>query len=191
MQPERPLRVAMIGLRGVPATYGGVERAVEELAAHLAARGHDITVYARSAYSEPGRTSYRGVQDQAAAADQHQAPRGGVAHDSGSAARACAGAGSTSSIFMRPVPARCQRCRDWCGVPVVVTIQGLDWRREKWGRGARAVLRLASRLAVVSPDRAIVVSRELERYYRDELDAATSYIPNGVDSRAGPAPPTR
>ncbi len=35
------------------------------------------------------------------------------------------------------------------GVPVVVTIQGLDWRREKWGRGARAVLRLASRLAVV------------------------------------------
>ena len=73
-------------------------------------------------------------------------------------------------------------------VPVVVTIQGLDWRREKWGPGARAVLRLASRLAVVSPNRAIVVSRELERYYHDELDAATTYIPNGVNSE--PPPPT-
>jgi hypothetical protein len=47
---ERPLRVAMIGLRGIPATYGGVERAVEELAAQLAERGHEVTVYARTAY---------------------------------------------------------------------------------------------------------------------------------------------
>ena len=42
----------------------------------------------------------------------------------------------------------------------------------------------------MSPNRAIVVSRELERYYRDELDAATSYIPNGVDSEPPPAADT-
>ena len=29
------MRIAMIGLRGIPATYGGVERAVEELSAQL------------------------------------------------------------------------------------------------------------------------------------------------------------
>src|SRR3954468_11859228 len=56
-----PLRVAMIGLRGIPASYGGVERAVEELSAHLADRGHEITVYARSAYSDPDVTEHRGV----------------------------------------------------------------------------------------------------------------------------------
>jgi glycosyltransferase involved in cell wall biosynthesis len=48
------------------------------------------------------------------------------------------------------------------------------------------VLRLASHLAAKSPDRAIVVSRELERYYRDELGAATSYVPNGVKTE-GPS----
>jgi glycosyltransferase involved in cell wall biosynthesis len=186
---ERPLRIAMIGLRGVPATYGGVERAVEELAAHLATRGHDITVYTRAAYSEPGRTSHRGVKikrlPQINTKHLEAASHTVLALVHALATRRfdvihlhATGPGAMSAV---PRLAR---------VPVVVTIQGLDWRREKWGPGARAVLRLASRLAVVSPNRAIVVSRELERYYRDELDAATSYIPNGVGSQPGPSAET-
>jgi glycosyltransferase involved in cell wall biosynthesis len=183
---ERPLRIAMIGLRGVPATYGGVERAVEELAAHLAVRGHDITVYARAAYSEPGRTTHRGVRikrlpqinTKHLEAASHTVLS--LLHALGSRRFDVIHLHATGPGAMSAVP-RLAR------VPVVVTIQGLDWRREKWGPGARAVLRLASRLAVVSPNRAIVVSRELERYYREELDAATSYIPNGVDSQ--PPPP--
>ena len=47
----RPLRIAMVGLRGIPATHGGIEGAVEALATRLAARGHDVTVYARRSYS--------------------------------------------------------------------------------------------------------------------------------------------
>ena len=186
---ERPLRVAMIGLRGVPATYGGVERAVEELAAHLAGRGHDITVYARSAYSEPGRTSHRGVKIK-------RLPQINTKHLE-------AASHTTLALFHALVsrrfdvihlhatgPGAMSGVPRLVGVPVVVTIQGLDWRREKWGRGARVVLRFAARLAVVSPNRAIVVSQELKRYYRDELDAATSYIPNGVDTEPPPAADT-
>jgi len=47
---ERALRIAMIGQRGVPATFGGVERHVEELGSRLAARGHEVIVYARTNY---------------------------------------------------------------------------------------------------------------------------------------------
>ena len=169
-----------------PATYGGVERAVEELAAHLAERGHEITVYARSAYSENGLTSHRGVRIK-------RLPQINTKHLEAASHTALALMHALASrrfdvIHLHATgPGAMSGVPRLAGVPVVVTIQGLDWRREKWGRGARAVLRLASRLAVVSPDRAIVVSRELERYYREELDAATSYIPNGVESQ--PPPP--
>ena len=183
---DRPLRIAMIGLRGIPATYGGVERAVEELAAHLAGRGHDVTVYARSAYSKRDRTSYRGVaitrlpqiNTKHLEAPSHTAVA--LLHALASRSFDIIHLHATGPGAMSPL-ARLAR------VPVVVTIQGLDWRREKWGREARAILQLASRLAVTAPNRAIVVSRELERYYRQELGATTTYIPNGV--QAEPPPP--
>src|SRR5690242_20135634 len=57
---DASLRVAMIGLRGIPATYGGVERAVEELSAALADRGHRVTVFARRAYADETVRSHRG-----------------------------------------------------------------------------------------------------------------------------------
>ena len=47
LHPPSPLRIAMIGTRGVPAAYGGFETAVEEIGSRLAARGHEVTVYCR------------------------------------------------------------------------------------------------------------------------------------------------
>jgi len=186
---DRPLRIAMIGLRGVPATYGGVERAVEELAAHLTGRGHHITVYARAAYSEPGRTSHRGVEIK-------RLPQINTKHLEAASHTTLALLHAMASrrfdvIHLHATgPGAMSFVPRLARVPVVVTIQGLDWRREKWGAGARAVLRLAARMAVSAPNRAIVVSRELERYYRDELNAATSYIPNGVERESPPSAET-
>lgn len=39
------MRLAILGTRGIPARYGGFETFAEKLAAGLAARGHDVTVY--------------------------------------------------------------------------------------------------------------------------------------------------
>ena len=41
------MKIAMIGQRGVPATFGGVERHVEELGARLVDRGHEVIVFCR------------------------------------------------------------------------------------------------------------------------------------------------
>ena len=46
--PARPIRVAMLGTRGVPARYGGFEIAVEEVGRRLAGRGHEVVVYCRN-----------------------------------------------------------------------------------------------------------------------------------------------
>ena len=45
------MKIAMIGQRGVPATFGGVERHVEEIGARLAEEGHEVVVFCRRGYA--------------------------------------------------------------------------------------------------------------------------------------------
>mgnify|MGYP000881689675 CR=1 FL=1 len=45
------MRIAMVGLRGLPATFGGIEKHVEELGWRLAERGHEVSVFCRPNYA--------------------------------------------------------------------------------------------------------------------------------------------
>jgi glycosyltransferase involved in cell wall biosynthesis len=56
------VRIGILGTRGIPARYGGFETLAEELSARLAARGHDVTVYARTRYAERGLREWRGAK---------------------------------------------------------------------------------------------------------------------------------
>src|SRR5215831_10728382 len=56
------MRLAILGTRGIPARYGGFETLAEELSSRLAAFGHDVTVYTRRRYAEPGLSSWRGAR---------------------------------------------------------------------------------------------------------------------------------
>jgi glycosyltransferase involved in cell wall biosynthesis len=69
------------------------------------------------------------------------------------------------------------------GKKTVVTVQGLDWQRKKWGSLASSVLRLGEHAAVRLPNLTMVVSRTLQSYYRDRRGAETLYVPNGTNVR--------
>ena len=56
------LRIAMVGQRGVPATFGGIEHHVEELGSRLVERGHEVIVYTRTSYLESPIEEYRGMR---------------------------------------------------------------------------------------------------------------------------------
>src|SRR5258708_40195028 len=56
------LRIAILGGRGLPSTYGGTETFVSEVAPRLADRGHDVTVYCRRALFKDRPCTYRGVR---------------------------------------------------------------------------------------------------------------------------------
>ena len=45
------MRIAILGTRGIPASYGGFETFAEELSTRLAARGHAVTVYCRERHA--------------------------------------------------------------------------------------------------------------------------------------------
>ncbi len=181
------MRIAMIGQRGVPATFGGIEHHVEELGARLAERGHEVLVYCRTNYARERLEIYRGMRLRylPTVSQKHL---DAIVHATASTLDAMRR--RVDVIHYHAVgpgiPAAIPR---YLGSPgVVLTVHGLDAERAKWGAAARTVLRTAQWLSARVPDATIVVSRDLERHYRERYGRATAYIPNGI-AEPPPRPP--
>ncbi len=174
------IRIAMIGQRGVPATFGGIEHHVEQLGARLAARGHEVTVFCRTNYVPDRRTEYRGMRLRHVPAVSNKHLDAIVP----SALSALAGLFSGYDIVhyhalgpgvFSPLSQYFSRAK------VVQTIHGLDHDRAKWGRGARAFLKSGAWLSAHVPNATIVVSRDLAAHYRRRYGRSAVYVPNGVN----------
>jgi glycosyltransferase involved in cell wall biosynthesis len=173
----------MIGQRGLPATYGGIERHVEELATRLVARGHDVVVYCRRSYADPLATSYRGVTlvHPPTYASKHLE----AALHSGIASLMTLGRGFDIVHYHAVGPGLWSPIPRWLTkAKVVQTIHGLDQDRAKWGTFARRVLRVGDWLSKRVPDAVVVVGSYLLEHY-DDRKARTVHIPNGVELTRG------
>lgn len=176
----RPLRIAMIGQKGVPATFGGVEHHVEELGARLAGLGHEVTVYCRGTYDTERVPEHRGMRLRylPTAGTKHL---DAITHSAVSTVAAMAAGHDVLHYhamgpgLLAPLP------RYLCGAKVVLTVHGLDNERAKWGRAARAVLGGAYRMSGRVPDATVVVSKDLQRHYAAHFPRPAVYLPNGVD----------
>lgn len=62
MKAKRPMHIAMMGTRGIPARAGDFEMAVEQVATRLVERGHQVTVYCRPEQGNRPEATYRGVR---------------------------------------------------------------------------------------------------------------------------------
>ncbi|MEV4629709.1 glycosyltransferase family 4 protein [Micromonospora sp. NPDC049523] len=182
----RPLRIAMIGQKGMPATYGGIERHVEELASRLADYGHEVTVYCRESYGSMPLDRYRGVRlrQVRTVASKHLDAIVHAATSTMAAMRERPDIVHYHGLgpgLVAPLPRWLSRAR------VVLTVHGLDNQRDKWGAGARAVLGSAHWMSGYVPHRRVAVSRGLAAHYETRFGRPTSYIPNGVNA-ARPLP---
>lgn len=173
------MRIAMVGLRGVPATFGGVERAVEEIGAELVELGHEVVVYCRRGYVDPSIREHRGMQLRHLSSPDVRGLEA-LMH-SGCASVSSLGKGFDIVHFhamgpglFTPIVQRCSRAR------VVQTIHGADDQRAKWSLPARSLLRLGRRFSATVPHATIVVASDLQAAYRREFGRETFYVPNGV-----------
>lgn len=177
----RPLRIAMIGQKGLPATYGGIERVVSETGSRLADRGHEVTVYTRRSYGAPPASPYLGMNVVPAPtiACKHL---DAIVHSAASTLMALAHRHDVVHYhaigpgLLAPLP------RYLSPSKVVLTVHGLDHERSKWGSGARTVLQLAHWLSGRVPDQTVVVSQTLREHYVQRFDNDVAYIPNGVQA---------
>jgi glycosyltransferase involved in cell wall biosynthesis len=177
--PWSPLHIAMVGQKGLPATYGGIEHHVENIGARLVERGHEVTVYCRATYSEVQADEYRGMRLVAAPtigtkhldAIVHSATSTGKALAAGADVVHYHGIGPG---LVAPVP------RFLSSASVVMTVHGLDHQRTKWGAAAQAVLGAAHWMSGRVPDELVVVSHDLVEHYRGRSGREATYVPNGV-----------
>ena len=176
-RPARAVRVAFIGGRGVVSKYSGIESFYEQAGSELARLGHEVTVYCRT-YFTPPTNDHHGmhIRRLPTVRSKHLET---VVHTLLSSLHAM-----TSNYDVVHYhclgPALFSFLPRLAGKRTVVTVQGLDWQRAKWGRVASAILRWGEAAAVKLPDATMVVSRTLQQHYRDQYRRDTVYIPNGA-----------
>ena len=175
---HRRLRIAMIGTRGVPAAYGGFETAVEEIGRRLVDRGHEVTVYCRRT-AQPVPKEYLGMTLVELPSLRHKILET-LSHT---------GMSVLHAILRRPVDvafvfnAANAPFVPWLrlrGIPTVVHVDGLEWRRGKWGGAGRRYYRWAEQVSVREADALIADSQGIADYYRDEFAITTELISYGT-----------
>lgn len=173
------VKIAYIGQKGIPATFGGIESHIDELSRRLIKREHKVYVYVRDWYTDKNLKQYQGVE-------LIHTPTIKTKHLD---AFIHSLTSSFHSIFQEYdiVHYHALGPTVFCWLPkifrnkVVVTLHGLDWKREKWGSFAKVFLKFTERTATYIPDKTIVVSRALREYFESKYKREFTYIPNGVN----------
>jgi glycosyltransferase involved in cell wall biosynthesis len=178
------VRIAIMGTRGVPASYGGFETFAEELGSRLASRGHDVTVYGRSHVIEAGRREYRGMRLRVLPAIRHKY-FDTVSHTALSVLDGlvrryeivliCNNANAPFALVPR-----------LGGAKVALNVDGLEWQRGKWNRLGRWYYQACAWLAPKLPIVLVSDARVIARWYATEFGKPTVYIPYGSDPRRLP-----
>ena len=172
------LDIAYIGLRGVPAVYSGVERAVEEIGGRLAKMGHRITIYCMSQRYKEKFNKYRGME-------LRYIPT--IMSKNYEMMLYCFIA-TTKSLFSNhdiihyhaQGPSTAAFIPRIMNLKVVATVHSLEWKRAKWGRTAKKYLKYGEWASANYPHKTIVVSETLKKYYEEKYLKRVHYIPNGM-----------
>jgi glycosyltransferase involved in cell wall biosynthesis len=170
------MHVVMMGCRGIPATYGGVEKAVEELSVRLARQGHRVTVICRSHYTPPMST-YENVHI-VRLPTIRQKHLEMILHTILSALYLSVK--SCDLVHIHSVDPAIVAPFVRLFHPVVATSHGQAYRRDKWGPVFRSLSRLAERVFLTAPTACTAVSRTLCDYYARRHRRTAEYVPNGM-----------
>jgi glycosyltransferase involved in cell wall biosynthesis len=175
----RPLKIAILGTRGIPNNYGGFEQATEYISTGLANKGHQVTVYNSSLHPYQG-DNYRGVKIvRCADPERILKTAGQFVYDFNSIRDASKEkfdillfmGYTSSSIWFHLFPKN---------AAIVSNMDGLEWKRTKYIRPVRDFLRKAEKWAVHHSHFLISDSIGIQQYLAEKYGAASEYIPYGA-----------
>ena len=178
------MRIALIGTRGVPARYGGFETAAEEVGRRLVERGHEVIVYCRN----PGQTrsEYLGMRLVNLPALRHRVTET-LSHTALSVGHTILRERPDVSFVFNAANAPLLRPLHAARIPVAVHVDGLEWKRAKWGQRASRYYRWAEAKSVRSADAVIADSRGIADHLLTVHGIHAHYIAYGAPIVA-PAP---
>ena len=176
------LKIAVIGIRGLPPNYGGLETCADEVTRRWAVQGHDILVYCRK-----NRYSVRPVQ-----IDNVK-----LVYTSAISTKNLDTISHTLFSIFHLLLFRSQyrnvhlyNTGNSIFIPilklfnkkVILSGDGIEWKREKWGAIAKFVHRLGEKFAVRFADTIVADNEEVGKYYQSNHNIATALIAYGTNA---------
>lgn len=176
------MKIAVIGAKGLPPKQGGIEHYCAEVYPRMVARGHSVDLFARSSYTDLPSYHKHDFQGVRVISLPCMGLKGkGIDAFTSSALGAISAIGTDYDVihFHALGPALFSLLpKIASSAKVVVTCQGLDWQRAKWGNLSSRLIRLGESTAARHADGIVVVSEELRSYFLRTYDRQTVYIPN-------------
>lgn len=182
------MKIAMIGHKRVPSREGGVEIVVEEISKRLIKKGYKVDIYNRMG---------KNVQDKNVAPKDTKIKEYCGAkiitiptiNKKGIDALIYSFFATIASLFKKYDVVHYHAEGSCVMLPIqhlfkrriVVTIHGLDWKRSKWGGLANKYIKLGEKMAVKYADEIIVLSKNVQDYFKNEYNRDVKFIPNGVN----------
>lgn len=175
------MRLALLGTRGAPAHYGGFETAVEEIGKRMAASGHDVTVYCRTGNSgaTPELSEFEGMKLVHLPAVKKSSVET-LSHTFLTALHLLTQPRYDAYVVCNAANAPVLPLLHLQGTPIAVHVDGLEWRRSKWGPVGQKYYRIAESLSVRWADALIADAYGIQCYYTDEFGALTEGIAYGA-----------
>ncbi len=172
------MKIFVTGNRGIPNIPGGIEKHCQELYPLIVEMGHDVVLATRSPYVTEKLSKWRGVRLLHVFAPRVQSLEA-IMHTFIAVIRArieC-----PDIIHIHAVgPGLLVPLAKLLGLKVVVTNHGPDYDRQKWGKPAKAMLRLGEYLGGCFADEVIVISRVIKEIINKRCDREPTLIYNGV-----------
>lgn len=171
-------KVAIIGTQGVPANYGGFESLAENIIGKHCSPGIRYTIFCSSKDMPDRRKRYKKCRLKYI--PFHANGIQSIIYDILSMVRAIGGydvilvLGVSGCIFL-PVLKIISRSK------IIVNIDGLEHKREKWGKWARRFLRLSEHCAVRLADVVVADNKGIKDYVRNTYHKDARLIAYGGD----------
>ena len=170
-------RVAIIGSVGLPANYGGWETLVDHLTMNLSDQ-YDITVFCSSVRYNVQLDSYNGASLEYINLDANGIQS--IFYDFMSMVKSLKKAdiqlilGVSGCIFL-PI------LKLFSNGKFIVNIDGLEWKRDKWGKGAKWFLKLSESIAVRYAHIVVTDNKALQVYVLEKYGVKSKLISYGSD----------
>jgi glycosyltransferase involved in cell wall biosynthesis len=172
------LKLAIIGSRGFPSTYGGYETLVRHLAQRWVEEGHSVTVYCRQRPAHGRRRWYEDgvncVWTPGVDGPSTSTLSFGLTSSLHAATQRYDAAlvlNIANGFYLPLLSAR--------GIPTVVNTDGIEWQRGKWGPTARRVFYCGARMSARHANVLVCDSEAIGDIWRTEFGVDSRFIPYG------------
>jgi len=170
-------KIAIIGTVGVPAKYGGFETLTEYLTKNLY-DSYELTVFCSGKSYSQKLDSYNSAKLEYV--NLHANGVQSIPYDIISIFKSLRFADTllilgVSGCIILPF------VRLFSKKHVVVNIDGLEWKRDKWGKGAKWFLKFSEKLAVKYSDVVVADNKVIQEYVMNEYGVKSELIAYGAD----------